>query len=97
MPSSRPPSSEAIVSARRLVVISATLMLVGIGITVIHTGLESLDEAIPIIGQVLAAASFIGLVWGLHRFGRLGAEPARDGDDGPGSAPNSESASGSAS
>jgi hypothetical protein len=95
MPSSQPPSSSRITSTRRLVALATTLMLAGIAVTVIHTGSESVDDALPVFGQVLAALSFAGLVWGLHRLGRLGPEPgvaptggSESGSDaGSGSAP----------
>ncbi len=79
MPPSQPPNDSSVTSARRIVATSATLLLVGIAITVIHTGSEAGDSALSVIGQVLAAGSFVGLVWGLHRFGRLGPEGPTSG------------------
>ena len=55
-------------------------MLTGIAVTVIHTGSEAADSALTVFGQVLTAGAFAGLVWGLHRLGRLGPESAPPSD-----------------
>ncbi len=57
-------------------------MLTGIAVTAIQTGADAGDGALSVFGQVLTAAAFGALVWGLHRLGRLGPEPS------PPSAPN---------
>lgn len=76
MPPSQPPRSNSAVSTRRIVAASATIMLTGIAVTAIQTGPDARDSALSIFGQVLTAAAFGALVWGLHRLGRLGPEPS---------------------
>lgn len=62
---------------------AATLLLVGIAVTVIRTGSAEGDRLVSSLGQALTVAGFVGLVWMLHRFGRLGPEPpdARSDED----------------
>jgi hypothetical protein len=53
-------------NARRFVAIAATLGVLGVALN-----LNNEDSTLP---KVLACVAVVGLVWSIHRFGRLGAD-----------------------
>jgi hypothetical protein len=55
-------------NARRFMGIAATLGVVGVAI--------SLGGADSLLPKLVLAAGLITLIWSIHRFGRLGPEPA---------------------